>query len=89
MVWAVLLTIALTAAIVYAAGRVRPGTTQWVYQLISTARVVLIGAFAFVTAIVFVNSGITGLVLAGFGILLYLFLTLYYDYDVDLGEMLS
>jgi hypothetical protein len=76
-----LLLAGLAVAVVYLADRLYPQETRRVYGTLSTLRTVLFGVFALVTALVFLATGITGLMVAGFLIILYAAAAFLYDVD--------
>jgi hypothetical protein len=82
MPWTAALLVVLAAVLVFVADRLYPGTARQLYQYATTGRRIVFGVFALVTALVFLSTGITGLMLVGFAILLYAFASIYYDTDL-------
>ena len=87
MVWTALIFAAVAVGGVYAAARYGGGTAEQAWNYIRNARVALTGLFWLATALVFLGTGITGLVIAGMLIVAYIAAALIYD--VDLRDVLG
>jgi hypothetical protein len=76
-----LLAIGLAVVIVLGARRYFPQQSAAVWTRIRSVRVILTGLFWLVTALIFLGSGITGLVIAGFLVVLYIAAALVFEFD--------
>lgn len=85
-----LLLIALAAAIVIVADRFYHDPARSVYESVRALRILVVGVFAIVTALIFLGTGMTGFIIAGFLILLYVFAALAFDIDIRdvIGELI-
>lgn len=82
MVVVVLVGVVAAAALVYASAKAGGGTVESIWHYVRGLRIGVTGLFYFLTALVFLATGMTGLIVAGFVILVYIFYALYYDIDI-------